>query len=90
MMHLETYTPTRRSCGVSVTSSFADSALVESRRGITKLKDIVAKKMTDDKADNPRLGFYDFLKVEMVQRTSDSYHEFQQETLLMRLQQSDK
>ena len=48
--HLDTHTPTPRSRGVSVTSSFADSnfqlALVESWRGITKLKDIVAKKLT--------------------------------------------
>ena len=60
---------------------------MESRRGITELKDIVAKKLTDDKADNPRLEFCDFQKVEVVQLTSDSYDEFQQETfnLLMRL-----
>ena len=57
MSHLDTDTPTPRLRGVSVTSSFADSdfqsALVESWRGITELKDIVAKKLTDDKADNP-------------------------------------
>ena len=57
MSHLDTHTPTPRSRGVSVTSSFAysdfQSALVESRRGITELKDTVAKKWTDDKADNP-------------------------------------
>ena len=42
--HLDIHTPTPRSRGVSVTLSFADSnfqsALVESRRGITELKDI--------------------------------------------------
>ena len=96
MSHLDTHTHTPRSCGVSVTSSLADSnfqsALVESWRGITKLKDIVAKKLTDDKADNPQLGFCDFLKVEIVQLTSNSYDEFQQETfnLLMTLKRSDK
>ena len=96
MSHLDTQTPTSRLCGVSVSSSSADSdlqsALMESRRGITELKDIVAKKLTDDKADNPQLGFCDFLKVEVVQLTSNSYDEFQQETfnLVMRLQWSDK
>ena len=96
MSHLDTHTLTPRSCGISVTSSLADSdlnsALVESRRGVTKLKDIVAKKLTDYKADNPRLCFYDFLEVEVVQLTSDSYDEFQQETfnLVMRLKRSDK
>ena len=83
MSHLDTHTPTPKSCGISVTSSLADSnlqsALVESQRGITELKDIVAKKLTDDKPDNPRLGFCDFLKVEVVQLTSDSYDKFQQE-----------
>ena len=65
---------------------------MESRRGVTELKDIVAKKLTDDKPDNPRLGFCDFLKVEVVQLTSDSYDEFQQETfnLLMRHKHRDK
>ena len=57
MSHLDTHSPTPRSRGVSMTSSLADSdfqsALVESWRGITELKDIVAKKLTDDKADNP-------------------------------------
>ena len=78
-----------------MTSSLADSdlqaALVKSQRGITKLKDIVVKKF-EDKPDNPRLGFCDFLKVEVVQLTSDSYDEFQQETfnLLMRLKCRDK
>ena len=92
MSHLDTHTPTPRSCGISMTSSLADSdfqsALMESRRGITKLKDIVGKKLTD----NPRLGFCDFLKVEVVQLTSDSYDKFQQEmfNLLMRLKRSDK
>ena len=88
--HLDTHTPTTRSHGVSVTSSLADSnlqsALAESQRGITELKDFVVKKLSDDKPDNPRLGFCDFLKVEMVQRTNDSYDEFQEETfnLLMK------
>ena len=96
MSHLDTHTSTPRSRGISVTSSFADSdfqsALVESRRGITELKDIAAKKLTDDKADNPQLGFCDFLKVEVVQLTSDTNDEFQQEifNLLMRLKRSDK
>ena len=57
MSHLDTDTPTHRSHGVSVTSSLAysdfQSALVKSQRGITELKDIVARKLTDDKADNP-------------------------------------
>ena len=48
ILHLDTHTPTPRSRGVRVTSSLADSvlqsALVESQRGITELKDIVAKK----------------------------------------------
>ena len=90
MSHLDTHTPTPRSRGVSVTSSFADSdfqsALVESRRGITELKDIVAKKLTDDKADNPRLGFCDFVKVEVVQLTSFN----KTFNLLMRLKWSYK
>ena len=82
-------------CAVSVMSSFADSdlqaALAESQRGITELKDIVVKKFKD-KPDNPRLGFCDFLKVEVVQLTSDSYDEFQQETFnfLMVLKCRDK
>ena len=93
--HLDTHTPTTTSLAVSVTSSLADSdlqaALAESQRGITELKDIVVKKF-EDKPDNPRLGFWDFLKVEAVQLTSDSYDEFQQETfnLLMRLKHRDK
>ena len=74
--HLDTHTPTTRSLAVSVTSSLADSdlqaALAESQRGITKLKDIVVKKFSDEKPDDPRLGFCDFLKVEVVQLTSDS------------------
>ena len=50
------------------------------------------KTLTDNKAGNPRLGFCDFLKVEVVQLTSDSYDEFQQEifNLVMRLKWSDK
>ena len=96
MSHLDKHMPAPRSCGLSVTSSFPDSdfqsALVESWRGITELKDIVAKKLTDDKADNPHLGFCDSLKVEVVQLTSNSYDEFQQETfnLLIRLKRSEK
>ena len=61
-------------CAFSVTSSLADSdlqaALVESQRGITELKDIVVKKF-EYKPDNPRLGFCDFLKVEVLQLTND-------------------
>ena len=96
MSHLDTHMPNFRSRGVSVTSSLADSglhsALVGSRRGITELRDIVAKKLTDEKPDNPRLGFCDFLKVEVVQLTSDSFDEFQQETfnLVMSLKRRDK
>ena len=92
--HLETHTPTTPLRAVSVTSSLADSnlkaALAESQRGITELKDIVVKKFGDKKPDDPRLGFCDFLKV--VQLTSNSYDEFQQETvnLLMRLKCRDK
>ena len=80
MSHLDTHTPTTGSSAVSVTSSIADSdlqsALAESQREKTELKDIVAKKLSDDKPDNPRLGFCDVLKVEVVQLTSDSYDEF--------------
>ena len=92
--YLETHTPTTRSRGISVMSSLADfdlqAALAESQRRITELKDIVVKKFGDEKPDDPRLGFCDFLKVEVVQLTSDSYDEFQQETfnLLMRLEQA--
>ena len=73
--------PTTGLRAVSVMSSLADSdlqsTLAESQRVITELKDIVVKKFGDDKLDNPRLGFCDFL-------TCDK---FQQETftLLMRL-----
>ena len=93
--HLDTHTLTTRSHAVSVMSSLADSdlqaILAELKRGITKLKDIVVKKF-EDKLDNPRLGFHDFLKVEVVQLTGDSYDKFQQETfnLLMRLKHRDK
>ena len=87
MSHLDTHTPTPRLRDISVTSSLADSdlqsALVESQRGITELKDIVTKKLTHDKPDNPRLGFCDFLKVEVVQLTSNSCDEFQQETFTL-------
>ena len=92
--HLDTHTPMTRSHAVSVTSSLADSdfqaALAESQRGITELKDIVVKQF-EDKPDNSGLGFCDFLKVDVVQLTSDSYDEFQQETfnLLMRLKLRD-
>ena len=80
---------------VSVMSSLADldlqAALVKSQREITELKDIMVKKF-EDKSDNPRLGFCDFLKMKVVQLTRDSYDEFQQETfnLLMRLKRRDK
>ena len=82
--HPDTYTPTTRSRAVSVTSSLANSdlqsALAESQREITELKDIVVKKLSDDKPDNPRMGFCEFLKVEVVQLTSYSYDEFQYST----------
>ena len=69
-----------------MTSSLADSnlqsALAESQRGITDLKDVV-KKLSDDKRNDPSLGFCDFLKVEVVQLTSNPYDRFQQETLIM-------
>ena len=70
--HLDTRTRLRT---VSVMSSLANSdlqaALAESQREITELKDIVVKKFGEDKPDNPRLGFCDFLKVEVVQLKSD-------------------
>ena len=52
----------------------------------------MVKKLTEDKPDNPRLGFCDFLKVEVVQLTSASYDKFQQESfnLVMRLKPRDK
>ena len=56
------------------------SALAEYQRGITELKDIVVKKFSDDKLEYPRLGFCDFLKVEVVQLTSNSCDEFQHST----------
>ena len=48
LSNLETHTPTPRSCGVTVTTSYAKfdqvhSALAESQRWITELKDIVVK-----------------------------------------------
>ena len=65
--HLDTNTPTTRSCAVSVMSNLADSdlqaALAKSQRGITELKDIVVKKFGDDKPDNLRLGFRDLMKL---------------------------
>ena len=75
-----------------VLSNLADfglqSALTESQGKITELKDIVVKKLSDYKPDNPRLGFCDFLR----DSYDDSYGEFQQETfnLLMRLKCRDK
>ena len=96
LSNLDTHTPTPRSRGVSVTSSLADSdlqsALVESQRGITEFKDIVVKKLSDDKPDNSRQGFCNFLKVEVLQVTSKSYDEFQQVTfnLVIRLRRRDK
>ena len=68
------------------------AALAKSQRGITELKDIVVKKFSDEKPDDPRLGFCDFLKVDVVQLTSDSYDEYQQETfnLLIRIKCRDK
>ena len=79
-----------------MTLSLADSdlqaALAKSQRGITELKDIVVKKFDEDKPDNPKLGFCDFLKVEVVQLTSNSFDKLQQETfsLMMRLKCTDK
>ena len=68
--HMDTHTHTTRSRAVSVTSSLAYSdlqaVLAESQMGITELKDIVVKKFGDEKPDDPRLGFCDFLKVEVV------------------------
>ena len=59
---------------VSVTSSLAysnlQSALAEYQRGITVLKYIVVKKLSDCKPDDPRLGFCGFLKVEVVQQVT--------------------
>ena len=60
----------------SLADSDIQSALVESQRGIIELKEIVAKRLSDDKPDNPRLSFCDFLQVEVIQLTSDSYEEF--------------
>ena len=76
----------------SLANSNLQAALAESQRRITELKYIVVKTFGDDKPDNPRLGFCDFLKVEVVQLTSDSYDKFQQETfdLLMRVKRRDK
>ena len=60
----------------SLADSDLQSALTESQRGIAELKDIVVKQFGDDKPDNPRLGFCDFLRVEVVQLTSKSYDKF--------------
>ena len=64
--HLDTHALITRSRSVSVTSSLADSdlqaALAKSQRGITELKDIVVKNFGENKPDNPRLCFCDFLK----------------------------
>ena len=51
---------------LSSADSDLQSALAESRKGITELKDILVKKFSEDKSDDPRLGFCDFLKVEVV------------------------
>ena len=68
--HLDTYMPPTRSSAVSVMSSLADSnlqsALTECQRGITEIKDIVVKKFSEDKPNDPRLGFCDFLKAEAI------------------------
>ena len=71
--HMDTHMPATQShtvC-VSVTSSLADSdlqaALAESQSGITELKYIVLKRLIQDWAS------VTFLKVEVVQLTSDSY-----------------
>ena len=88
--------PMTQSRAVSVASSLAESnlqtALAESQREITDLKDIVVKKFEDKPASTIGLGFCDFLKVEVVQLTSNSYDKFQQETfnLLMRFKHRDK
>ena len=89
--HLDTHTWILLDRVLSVTSSLADSDL-KSALAESQLKDIVVKKFSDNKPDNPRLGFCDFLKVEVVQLTSGSYDEFQQETfnLSMRLKRRDK
>ena len=80
-----------------MTLSYAESdqlqsAFVDSQRGITELKHIVVKKLGDDKSENPRLRFCDFLKAQVVQLTSDLYNKFQQEAfnLVMRLKRKDK
>ena len=78
-------------CDVKFSGFRPPSSSCRIAEGITELKDIVVKKF-EDKPDNPRLGFCDFLKVEVVQLTSNSYDKFQQETfnLLMRLKCRDK
>ena len=64
-------------------ASQASAAAASSSRWETvhtqPFQDTVVKKFVDDKPDNIRLGFCDFL-LEVVQLTSDSYDEFQQET----------
>ena len=70
LLNLDTHNPTPRSHGVSVTSSYAgsdlQSALAETQREITELKDIVVKNLSDNKPESPSLGFCDFLKMEVV------------------------
>ena len=78
-----------------MTSSLADSnlqAALEKSEGNNRVTDIMVKKFGDDKPADPILGFCDFMKVEVVQLTNDSYDEFQQDTfnLLMRLKHRDK
>ena len=87
-MHTELFPDTSRPESTCDPSDILHlDTLAESQRGMT---DIVVKKFGDDKPDNPRLGF--FLKVEVVQLTSDSYDDVQQETfnLSMRLKHKDK
>ena len=51
----------------------------------------MVKKFGEDKPNNPRLGFCDFLKLEVVQLKSDSYDKFQETfNLLTRLKHRDK
>ena len=65
LSNLDKHTPTPKSHCVSVTSSNAESdqldpTLAQSQRGITALKDIVVKKLIDDKPENPNWGFGTF------------------------------
>ena len=94
LSNLDTNTPTPRSLDISVTSSLADSDLQSCRisEEDNRVKRHCIIKLIDDKLDNPRLGFSGFLKVKVVQLTSDSYDKFQQETfnLMMRIKHRDK